>query len=346
MTHAKARSRRVGSLSVVTRQLATTPAAGGHVTVPGCVQAGPRGVVRCDAGRGPASPDAESALSTVRITSECWAAVSRTPCSPRPSSSSSSHRRRNLTSSSMRTGLPSISTRTGLVIAKATGRALWDADCLRPSPAGRSTYESAVPAVSYSDGEGPGKSREGVSEHRVAAREALPDITVVQVASGLRHPLDLIVVPDGAIVFMQRGGGLIRHVEEAADRDITRGCAANPPSCCPYESVTRAQTASFLTRALRLPGAHAPAGFTDTEGSVHATAIDALAAAGGTTGCATDPGAVLPRRVSHQSPDGYLSPPGPVTPEATCLETWRRSRHYRAGEFTLVVGKAPNSESG
>ena len=46
--------------------------------------------------------------------------------------------------------------------------------------------------------------------------------------------------------------------------------------------------ASFLVRALKLEHA-APAGFGDTEGSVHAANIDALAAAGITLGCSAEP---------------------------------------------------------
>lgn len=46
--------------------------------------------------------------------------------------------------------------------------------------------------------------------------------------------------------------------------------------------------ATFLTRALNLDPA-SQAGFTDTEGNVHAAGIDALASAGITVGCATDP---------------------------------------------------------
>ena len=65
---------------------------------------------------------------------------------------------------------------------------------------------------------------------------------------------------------------------------ITVGC--NPPSndrFCPEDSVTRAQMATFLVRALGLPGG--VASFVDTAGSVHEGNIGALAAAGITVGC-------------------------------------------------------------
>lgn len=70
-----------------------------------------------------------------------------------------------------------------------------------------------------------------------------------------------------------------------ADVAITRGC--NPPlndRFCPSDPVTRQQMATFLVRALRLPGGM-PNQFTDTTDSIHRSAIDALATAGITKGC-------------------------------------------------------------
>ena len=78
------------------------------------------------------------------------------------------------------------------------------------------------------------------------------------------------------------------HVERLADLRITRGCGTGPARFCPDAPVTRAQMASFLKRAFRFGPAGA-AGFADTGSSPHASAIDALAAAGITTGCAADP---------------------------------------------------------
>ncbi|MFP3916152.1 MAG: S-layer homology domain-containing protein, partial [Actinomycetota bacterium] len=70
-----------------------------------------------------------------------------------------------------------------------------------------------------------------------------------------------------------------------AAADITRGC--DPPDntrFCPTQSVTRAQMASFVVRALELP-ASSDGPFRDVGGTVHASDIDALAAAGITRGC-------------------------------------------------------------
>ena len=72
--------------------------------------------------------------------------------------------------------------------------------------------------------------------------------------------------------------------------DITTGCNTEPLRYCPSKPVTRAQMATFLTRALDLTIPDEPAGFTDVDpNSVHAPNIDALFAADITTGCNTEP---------------------------------------------------------
>ena len=78
------------------------------------------------------------------------------------------------------------------------------------------------------------------------------------------------------------------YVERLAQLEVTAGCDTDPLRYCPERSVTRGQMATFLVRALDLDAA-SPAGFTDTAGNTHAENIDALAAAGITAGCATDP---------------------------------------------------------
>jgi RHS repeat-associated protein/uncharacterized repeat protein (TIGR01451 family) len=44
------------------------------------------------------------------------------------------------------------------------------------------------------------------------------------------------------------------HIEEMALRQITLGCASNPPLYCPTQQVTREQMAAFIIRALHEPG--------------------------------------------------------------------------------------------
>ena len=74
---------------------------------------------------------------------------------------------------------------------------------------------------------------------------------------------------------------------------VTAGCATGPARYCPDDSVTRAQMATFLTRAFGLESSP-PFGFVDIEGNTHTESIDALAAAGVTAGCATGPARYCP----------------------------------------------------
>jgi len=68
------------------------------------------------------------------------------------------------------------------------------------------------------------------------------------------------------------------------NEEITGGCTAT--TFCPNANVTRDQMASFLSRALSLPTTTLDF-FTDDEGNIHEAAINRLAAAGITGGCAT-----------------------------------------------------------
>ena len=75
-----------------------------------------------------------------------------------------------------------------------------------------------------------------------------------------------------------------------AERGITVGCTRQPPQYCPDRPVTRAQMASFLTRALDLDTPAQRAGFADVDpAGVHADAIEALYGARITVGCASEP---------------------------------------------------------
>ena len=80
----------------------------------------------------------------------------------------------------------------------------------------------------------------------------------------------------------------LAHVERLAELEVTKGCKTEPLRFCPDRFVTRAQMATFLVRAFDLAAAE-PAGFTDTAGNTHEANIDALAAAGVTAGCKTEP---------------------------------------------------------
>ena len=81
------------------------------------------------------------------------------------------------------------------------------------------------------------------------------------------------------------------YVERLAELGITHGCASEPARFCPEDPVTRAQMASFLSRAF---GLEAPEGspevvFSDVGEGVHTDSIYALLASGITVGCASEP---------------------------------------------------------
>jgi spore germination protein YaaH len=85
------------------------------------------------------------------------------------------------------------------------------------------------------------------------------------------------------------------NINRLAAASITYGCDAS--RYCPTNSVTRAQMASFIDRALDLPATGTDF-FTDDDSSSHEDSINRLAAAGITTGCTGStfcPGAFVTR---------------------------------------------------
>ncbi|MGF1666269.1 MAG: N-acetylmuramoyl-L-alanine amidase [Acidimicrobiia bacterium] len=115
-----------------------------------------------------------------------------------------------------------------------------------------------------------------------------PDAPVTrgQMAAFLRRALQLPSVPAGVGFLDMDGSVFVDDVGSVADVGITRGC--DPPAnsrFCPEADVTRGQMAAFLARGLGLDDA-APGGrFVDSAGSVFASDIDRVAAAGITLGC-------------------------------------------------------------
>jgi S-layer homology domain len=72
------------------------------------------------------------------------------------------------------------------------------------------------------------------------------------------------------------------NINRLAASRITGGCTAT--RFCPLQAVTRAEMASFLVRALRLPPSNGDS-FSDDARSIHQANINALAASGITGGC-------------------------------------------------------------
>jgi glucose/arabinose dehydrogenase len=71
-------------------------------------------------------------------------------------------------------------------------------------------------------------------------------------------------------------------INRLAAAGITGGCDTD--RFCPRANVTRAQMASFLVRAFKLPASSTDS-FTDDEGNIHENSINALARSGITGGC-------------------------------------------------------------
>lgn len=85
------------------------------------------------------------------------------------------------------------------------------------------------------------------------------------------------------------------YAERIARLEVTDGCKRGPLRYCPDRPVTRGQMAAFLVRALKIEQAPS-AGFVDTAGNTHEAAINALAAAGITSGCKTEPLSYCPSK--------------------------------------------------
>jgi hypothetical protein len=109
-------------------------------------------------------------------------------------------------------------------------------------------------------------------------------VTRAQLATFLVRSLHL--APSSVDAFGDDDGSIHEaDIQALAATGITRGCA--PTLYCPDQPVTRAQMASFLTRAAGLDPSTVDA-FGDDDGSIHEADIQALAATGITRGCAPD----------------------------------------------------------
>ena len=114
-------------------------------------------------------------------------------------------------------------------------------------------------------------------------------VSRAEMATFLTRALDLPAAQPAGFTDIAPGSTHAAAIDAVAAAGITAGCATDPPRYCGDQPVTRAEMATFLTRALDLPAAQ-PAGFTDVDpDGIHAAAIDAVAAAGITAGCGTDP---------------------------------------------------------
>ena len=90
-------------------------------------------------------------------------------------------------------------------------------------------------------------------------------------------------------------------IERLAELGVTAGCKSEPLRYCPETSVSRAQMASFLSRAFQLPPA-AEAGFADVSAdNVHRDNINGLSASGITAGCKSEPKRYCPQQATTRA---------------------------------------------
>ena len=111
-------------------------------------------------------------------------------------------------------------------------------------------------------------------------------------------------------------------IERLAELGVTAGCKSEPLRYCPETSVSRAQMASFLSRAFQLPPA-AEAGFADVSAdNVHRDNINGLSASGITAGCKSEPKRYCPQQ---------------ATTRAQMASFLARAMAWRDGEGSLQV---------
>ena len=138
----------------------------------------------------------------------------------------------------------------------------------------------------------------------------------------------------------------LAHVERLAELEVTSGCKTEPLRFCPDQSVTRAQMATFLVRAFDLEAAE-PAGFTDTAGNTHETNIDALAAAGVTAGCKTEPLSYCPAKsVTRAQMATFLARALGLVEVPTPVEDTEEEPVALPGEGVDVIAGRANWSSG
>ena len=115
--------------------------------------------------------------------------------------------------------------------------------------------------------------------------------SAVSIASTTITPSAAADTPPGGHFTDDDGNPHEPAIEAIRAEGITTGCT--PTRYCPHEPVTRGQMAAFLNRALHLPPATQPSGFTDTTGTFRDD-IERLKAAAITTG--TSPTTYSPHR--------------------------------------------------
>ena len=116
---------------------------------------------------------------------------------------------------------------------------------------------------------------------------ASDSVTRAQMATFLVRALEL-AADDNDYFTDDNGNTHEDNINALAGAGVTMGCNTEGTLFCPSDTVTRAQMASFLVRALEELAADDNDYFTDDNGNTHEDNINALAGAGVTMGCNTE----------------------------------------------------------
>ena len=75
--------------------------------------------------------------------------------------------------------------------------------------------------VAYSDGEDSDKNAEVVLDHMVDTQPSAPELTIVELISGLNYPWGIAFTPDGTMLFTQRPGVLSSRLTDGTVQTVT-----------------------------------------------------------------------------------------------------------------------------
>ena len=114
-------------------------------------------------------------------------------------------------------------------------------------------------------------------------RPSMADADPVQMQQGETFSLTIRLTPGGWFGDVSPDNAYAVAIKWLQENGITQGCDEN--SFCPLATVTRAQMASFLARALNLSEGGDTDWFDDDNGSVHEENINRIATEGITLGC-------------------------------------------------------------
>ena len=127
----------------------------------------------------------------------------------------------------------------------------------------------------------------GITKGCSDRQQYCPDraVTRGEMAAFLRRAFDVAATEDD--FFSDDNSSIFENdINAIAAAGITKGC--NPPAntrFCPADTVTRAEMAAFLVRAIELEAPTEPDHFLDDDDSIFETNIDSLAESGITKGC-------------------------------------------------------------